>query len=84
MGETDLLLRCTVKLGFLSTRSRGISPHFKTRWATQGPSQVAVGNSGFLSSCDGYLGEPLELQKGVKHPFQLQEETQDCSRVAVG
>ena len=23
-----------------------------------------MGNSGFLSSCDRYLGEPLELQKG--------------------
>ena len=63
MGETDLLLRCTVKLGFLSTRSRGISPHLKMRWATRGSSRV-VGNSGFLSSCNRYFGETLELLKG--------------------
>ena len=64
MGETGLLLRCTGKSGFLSTRSRGISPHLKMRWATQCSSRVVAGNSGFLSSCDRYLGEPLELQQG--------------------
>ena len=40
------------KLGFLSTRSRGIDPHLKMRWATQCSSRVVSGNSGFLSSCD--------------------------------
>ena len=34
-------------------------------------SRVAAGNSGFLSSCDVYLGYPLELHKGRQASFQV-------------
>ena len=30
-----------------------------------------AGNSEFLSSCNGYLGEPLQLFKGSQASFQL-------------
>ena len=41
------------------------------RWVTLGFSRVAAGNLGFLSSCYGYLGEPLELHKGSQASFQV-------------
>ena len=50
---------------------QGMSPHLEMRWGTRGSSRVASGNSGFLSSCDGYLREPLELRKGNKAFYQV-------------
>ena len=50
--------------GDSSCHSMGISPHLKMRWGTLCSSQVVTGNSLFLSCCDGYLVEPLDLHKG--------------------
>ena len=36
----------------------------------------------FLSHGDGYVGELLVLSKGVKYPFEAQEERWDFSRDA--
>ena len=41
-----------------------------------------AGNSVFLSSADGYVGEFIEFNKGVKHPFEAQEGSWDFSRDA--
>ena len=40
-------------------------------WGSRGSSQFAVGNSGFLSICDSYFGEPLELHKGSQASFRV-------------
>ena len=37
------------------------------------------GNSGFLSSYDGILGNLISYIKGVKLPFEFGEDTWDCS-----
>lgn len=60
----------------LSSHCRAIGPQFELRWETQGScpvatetqgsSQVAPGKTGFLSSLNRYLLEPLELHKGSK------------------
>lgn len=39
-------------------------------------------SSGIFLRCNGYLGEPLVVQNGVKSPFQLPGQSRDCSRVA--
>ena len=42
-------------------------------------------NSVFLSSGGAYVREVLDLHKGVKYPFEFQEDTFDFSRnAAVG
>lgn len=58
----------------------GARDSLELQWGSQGTSRVASGElwtpsscEGELSgctllSCDGYLGDPLELQKGVKPP----------------
>ena len=69
--------------GFLCCGSRGICP-LKMSWETRGCSQLVAGNSGFLSSCDRYLVDPLELHKGNQAYFEFQEGTRDCSRGTAG
>lgn len=49
----------------------GNQPSLKIRWGTRCYSQVKVGNSGLPLSCDGYLVEPLELNKGSQVSFQI-------------
>ena len=48
----------------------GNQPSLKMRWGTRCYSQVKAGNSGLPISCDGYLVEPLELNKGSQVSFQ--------------
>ena len=43
--------------GFISNHCRGIWPHLELRGNLVIFSPVSVGSSGFLSSCDGYLGK---------------------------
>ena len=38
---------------------------------SRGFSQLAVGNSGFLSNCNGDLGEPLVLTQGSQASFRV-------------
>ena len=44
----------------------GMGPHLQMTWDRQGSSRVVVGNSAFISSCDGDLWAPLSCLKGVK------------------
>ena len=57
--------------GFLCRRSRGLDPHLEMRRGNRGSSRVVVGNSAFISSCDGDLWAPLSCMKGVKPPLQF-------------
>ena len=63
IGETGLLLMCKGNIGFLTSQHRGIGPDLEMMWGTRAPSQVMAGDSGFLSSGDWNLGEPLDLHK---------------------
>ena len=56
--------------GFLCRQIRGMHPHLDRRSGKQVSSCVVVGNSMFLSSGDGYVGELLELPKGCQVPFR--------------
>ena len=40
-------------------------------WGTRGTSRVVAGSSGLLLSCDRYLGEPLEIPKGIQAWFRV-------------
>ena len=37
---------------------QGMGPHLQMRWDTRGSSQIVVGTSFFISSCDGDPGSP--------------------------
>jgi len=45
---------------------QGMGPHLQMTWDRQGSSRVVVGNSAFISSCDGDLWAPLSCLKEVK------------------
>ena len=47
-----------------------MDPHLEMKRLNHGSSLVVAGNSGFLSSGDGYVGELLELPKGCQVPFR--------------
>ena len=49
------------KVGLLLRHCSGKGPHLALRRESPGFSRVAAGNLGFLSSCDGGLGDPLML-----------------------
>ena len=57
--------------GLLSSRCRGIGPHPTLRDEFGGFSQFGTGSSGFISSCDGDLKEPLVLPQGSQTSFQV-------------
>ena len=57
-------------LGFLCRWSRGMDPHLEKRRGKWGSSWVVAGNSVFLLSGHGYVGELLELPKGCQVPFR--------------
>ena len=59
-------------------------PSSQMRLGTEISSRVVAGNSGFLLTGEGHLGEPLSCIKGVKPPFGFQEGTQDFSLGATG
>ena len=48
---------------FLSSGDRDLGVAFKIHLGSQASSQVEAKNSAFLSSCDGYLLEPIEWPK---------------------
>ena len=52
-------------------QNREISPHLEMMWGTRGTSRVVAGSSGLLLSCDRYLGEPLEIPKGIQAWFRV-------------
>ena len=54
---------CKGNIEFLTSQHRGIGPDLEMMWGTRAPSQVMAGDSGFLSSGDWNLGEPLDLHK---------------------
>ena len=49
---------------FLSSGERDLGVAFKNHPESQAQSQVEAKNSALLSSCDGYLLEPIEWPKG--------------------
>ena len=53
---------------------QGMGPHLQMRWDTCGSSRVVVGNSAFISNCDGDLWAPLSCLKGVKFLSSLERE----------
>ena len=58
--------------GLLSSRLRGIYPHFTLEGGeSHGFSQLVVGNSGFLSNCDDDVGEPLVLTQGSQASIRV-------------
>ena len=63
---------------FLSNGNRDLGVTFKVHPRSQASSPVEVKNSALLSSCDGYLLEPIEWPKGVKPPLEFSERTRDC------
>ena len=66
----------------------------KSQQGNRASSRVEVGNSGFPSSCDGYLGilsncdgnltELLRLPQGSQDSFRVVRVTWDSSQVASG
>ena len=71
IGETGLLLRCQGKVGIPLWSKQGIWGSSGDEVRNMGSSRVVAGNSGFLSSGDWYLGEPVSCIKGVKPPFEF-------------
>ena len=69
IGDRGLLLRCKGNTGILLETKQGNWPTSRMRWGTRGSSRVVAGNSMFLSSGDGYIGEPLELHNGSQASF---------------
>ena len=64
-------------LGLLSSRCRGLGPHLTLRGETRGFSHMVflvAGSSGFLSSCEGDVKEPLMLPQGSQPSFQVARE----------
>ena len=62
----------------VSNGNRDLGVTFKVHPRSQASSPVEVKNSALLSSCDGYLLEPIEWPKGVKPPLEFSERTRDC------
>ena len=59
-----------------------MGPHLHMRWETQGSSRVVLGNSVFLSRCDGDFWAKFSCMKGVKPLLEFGEGIRDCSLVA--
>ena len=64
---------------FLSNGNRDLGVTFKVHPGIQASSRVEANNFALLSSCDGFLLEPIEWPKGVMPPVEFGERTQDCS-----
>ena len=60
-GETGLLLKCDGNIGIPLQMKQGIGPSSRDEEGKLGLFLIVVGNSVFLSSADGYVGELLEL-----------------------
>ena len=67
-GEVGIPLELKLRMG----------PHLHMRWETQGSSRVVLGNSVFLSRCDGDFWAKFSCMKGVK-PLKFGEGALDCS-----
>ena len=67
--ESSLLLSCKGELGIALKSLQWNRASSWLRWDLVFFCSIAVGSLGFLMSCNGDLGEPVELQKGGKHPF---------------
>ena len=52
-------------MGFLSSHYRGIGPHLELKWEVVLLLELWL-EMGFLVSCDGELGDPLELHQVIK------------------
>ena len=69
-GETGLLLMCDENVGIpLQTKQRN-RPSSRVEEGKLGLFLSCMGNSAFLSSRYGYVGELLELPKGCQVPFR--------------
>ena len=64
---------------FLSRGDRDLRVAFLMHLGSQSLSRGEAKDSTLLSSCDGYLLEPLSGLKGVKPPVEFGERTRDCS-----
>ena len=53
------------------SRSSGVGPHLEMSCETRNFSRVVVGNTGFISSGECYLGDPLELHKWSQVSFRI-------------
>ena len=67
-----LLLRCVGNAGNSLQSTQGKDPSVELGGAT-GLLWMWAGLSCFLSSGDGYVGELLELQQGLKDPLEVPE-----------
>ena len=52
-------------VGFLLSHYRGIGPHLELKWEVVLLLELWL-EMGFLVSCDGELGDPLELHQVIK------------------
>ena len=57
--------------GLLSMPCRGKEPHLTLRGESSACSQVVVGSSGVLLSCDGNLCQPVVLPQGSQFSFLI-------------
>ena len=69
--ESTLFLNFKGELTFLSRCCREIVPHLEFRWEILCSFPIAMGISGFLSSCNGDLRNLSSCLMGVRSPFQL-------------
>ena len=72
--ETGLLLRCEGKVGIPLQLKQGSQPLSRDEMGNRGLLLSCGKNSGFLSSCNGYLGEPFVLHKETQSSFAVLKE----------
>ena len=71
-GE-GFLLRCDGNAGNSFPNMQGKDPSSRARRFETGLLAMWAGLACFLSSGDGYVGELLELQQGLKDPLEVPE-----------
>ena len=70
--ETGLLLRCDGKVRIPFQTKQGNRPSCRDQEGRRGSNETVPGNSVFLSSETGMLGNFLIFIKGVKYHFEFQ------------
>ena len=74
ISETGLLLRCEGKVGIPLPSKQGSQLLSRDQMGNTGLLPSCGENSGFLSSCDGYLREPLVLHREIQSFFPVSRE----------
>ena len=80
--ETGLLLRCDGKVGIPFQKKQGNRPSCRDQEGRRGSDYVVPGNSMFLSSDTGMLGNFVSCIKDIRYHFEFQEVTRDFSQDA--